>query len=67
MAAVYGHVGPLDENTENVADYAWRYEAFMVANEIAEDTKLHMFLAVFGPQAYKLLNWGSIWPREPEL
>ncbi|PFX14110.1 hypothetical protein AWC38_SpisGene21762 [Stylophora pistillata] len=37
MAVVFGHVGPFDENTEKFADYAGRYEAFMVANEIAED------------------------------
>ena len=56
MAAVYGHVGPFDENTEKFADYAGRYEAFMVANEIAEDRQVHVFLAVVGPQAYKLLK-----------
>ena len=56
MAAVYGHVGPFDENTEEFADYAGRYEAFMVANEIAEDRQVHVFLAVVGPQAYKLLK-----------
>ena len=33
MAAVYGHVGPFDENTEKFAHYAGRYEAFVVANE----------------------------------
>ena len=32
MAAVYGHVGPFDENTETFGDYGGRYEAFMVAN-----------------------------------
>ena len=37
MAAVYGHVGPFDENIEKFADYAGCYEAFMVANEIAKD------------------------------
>ena len=56
MAAVYGHVGPFDENIEKFADYAGRYEAFMVANEIAEDRQVHVFLAVVGPQAYKLLK-----------
>ena len=56
MAAVYGHVGPFDENTEEFVDYAGRYEAFMVANEIAEDRQVHVFLAVVGPQAYKLLK-----------
>ena len=56
MAAVYGHVGPFDENTKKFADYAGRYEAFMVANEIAEDRQVHVFLAVVGPQAYKLLK-----------
>ena len=53
MAAVYGHVGPFDENSGKCADYAGRYEAFMVANEIAEDRQAHVFLAVVGPQAYK--------------
>ena len=56
MAAVYGHVGPFDENTEEFADYAGHYEAFMVANEIAEDRQVHVFVAVVGPQAYKLLK-----------
>ena len=56
MAAVYGHVGPFDENSEKFANYAGRYEAFMVANEIAEDKQVHVFLAVVGPQAYKLLK-----------
>ena len=56
MAAVYGHVGPFDENTEKFADYAGRYEAFSVANAIAEDRQVHVFLAVVGPQAYKLLK-----------
>ena len=56
MAAVYGHVGPFDENIEKIADYARRYEAFMVANEIAEDKQVHVFQAVVGPQAYKLLK-----------
>ena len=56
MAAVYGHVGPFDENTEKCADYAGRYEAFMVANEIVEDRQVHVFLAVVRSQAYKLLK-----------
>ena len=56
MAAVYGHVGPFDENTEKFADYAGRCEAFMEANEIAEDRQVHVLLAVVGPQAYKLLK-----------
>ena len=56
MAAVYDHVGPFDENTEKFADYVGRYEAFMVANEIDEDRQVHVFLAVVGPQANKLLK-----------
>ena len=56
MAAVYGHMGPFDENTETFADYAGRYEAFMVANDIAEDRQVHVFLTVVGPQAFKLLK-----------
>lgn len=56
MAAVYGNVGPFDENTEKCADYAGRYEAFMIANDIAEDRLVHVFLVVVGPQAYRLLK-----------
>ena len=56
MAAVYGHVGPFDENTETCADYAGRCEAFMVANGIADERQVHVLLAVVGPQAYKLLE-----------
>ena len=42
-------MGPFDENTEKFADYAGRYEAFMVANEIAdEDKQVHVFLACSG-------------------
>ena len=56
MAAVYHHVGPFEENTEKFANYAGRYEAFMVANKIAKDRQVHVFLAVVGPQAYMLLK-----------
>ena len=56
MAAVYGHVGPFDENTEKFADYAGCYEAFMVANAIADERQVYVFLAVVGPQAYKMLK-----------
>lgn len=56
MAAVYGHVGPFDENTKKFANYAGHYEAFMVTNETAEERQVHVFLAVVGPQAYKLLK-----------
>ena len=28
----------------------------MVANEVAEDKQVHVFLAVVGPQAYKLIK-----------
>ena len=56
MAAIYGHVGTFDEDTEKCADYAERYETFMVTNEVAEDKQVHVFLAVVGPQVYKLIK-----------
>lgn len=56
MAPVYGHGGPFDENNAKSADYAGRCEAFMVANEIAEDKQVQVCLALVGPQPYKLLK-----------
>jgi len=49
-------VDPFDENTDKVAHYAGLYEAFMVVNETAEEryVQVHVFLAVVGPQTYKL-------------
>ena len=56
MAAVYGHVGPFDENIEKFADYVGRYEAFVTANAIEEEKQVHVFLAMVGPQTYQLLK-----------
>jgi hypothetical protein len=54
--AVFGALGPYDESIEQFADYADRCDAFMGANDIADDRKVNLFLATVGPSTYKLLK-----------
>ena len=54
--AVYGNIGAFDEETEKFEDYADRFNAFMAANDIADDKKTNLLLASIGPISYKLLK-----------
>ena len=56
MAALIGNIGPFDEKSEKFSDYADRFEAYVAANGIDNDKKVNVFLAVIGPDAYKLLK-----------
>jgi len=56
MAALIDNIGHFDEKSEKFSDYADRLEAYVVANEIDNDKKVNVFLAVIGPDAYKLLK-----------
>ena len=56
MAALIGNVGPLNDKSEKFSDYADRFEAFVAANDIDNDKKVNVFLAVIGPDTYKLLK-----------
>ena len=56
MAALIGNIGPFDEKSEKFSDYADRFEAYVAANDIDNDKKVNVFLAVIGPDAYKLLK-----------
>ena len=56
MAAIIGNLGPFDEKSEKFSDYIDRFEAYVVANDIDDDKKVNVFLAVIGPDAYKLLK-----------
>ena len=49
MAAIIGNLGPFDENAD-------RFEAYVAANDIDDDKKVNVFLAVIGPDAYKSLK-----------
>ena len=49
MAAIIGNLGPFDENAD-------RFEAYVAANDIDDDKKVNVFLAVIGPDASKLLK-----------
>ena len=54
--AVFGNISAFEENNELFADYADRCDAFMLANDIADDRKASLFLATIGPESYKLLK-----------
>jgi len=56
MAALIGNTGNFDEKSEKFSDYADHFEAYVAANEIDNDKKVNVFLAVIGPDAYKLLK-----------
>ena len=56
MAAHIGNIGAFDEKSEKFSDYADRFEAYVAANDIDDDKKVNVFLAVIGPDAYKLLK-----------
>ena len=59
MAVPIGNIGPFDEKSEKCSDYADRFEAYVAANDIDNDKKVNVFLAVIGPDAYKLLK--NVW------
>ena len=59
MAVIVGSLGHFDEKPEKFSDYADRFEAYVAANDIDDDKKVNVFLfflAVIGPDAYKLLK-----------
>ena len=56
MAAIIGNLGPFDLTSEELSDYADRFEAYVAAIDIDNDKKVNVFVAVIGPDAYKLLR-----------
>ena len=56
MAAIIGNLGPFDEKSEKFSDYSGRFEAYVAANDIDDDKKVNVFLAVIGPDAYNNPN-----------
>ena len=63
--AVYGNVGPFDEENEKFEDYADRFTAFTEVNGIVDDKKTNLFLATVGPNAYRLVK-NLCSPAEPK-
>ena len=59
MAAPLGNLGPFDEKSEKFSDYAERFEAYVVVNDVDDDKKVNVFPTVIGPDAYKLLK--NLW------
>ena len=51
MVAIIGNLGPFDEKSEKFSDYADRFEAYVVANDIDDDKKVNIFLAVIFPRS----------------
>lgn len=56
MASFIGNLAPFDENVELFSDYADRCASFLTANKVADEDRIHTFLAMVGPATYKLLN-----------
>ena len=54
--AIYGNVGHFQEEIECFTDYANRFDAFLLANEIQDARKSSLLLASIGPEPYKLLK-----------
>ena len=50
--AVYGNVGQFQEEIESFTDYADRFDAFLLANQIDDARKSSMLLATIGPEPY---------------
>ena len=56
VAALIGNIGPVDEKSVKFSDYVGRFEAYVAANDIDNEKKVNVFLAVIGPDAYNLLK-----------
>lgn len=59
-----GSIGPYEENTEQWSSYTERFECFVIANKIEDDTQVPTFLAVMGPKTYNLLRC-LVQPNKP--
>ncbi len=56
MAALIGKIGEYREGEEQFEYYLERLEQFFVANAIADDRAVSVFLTVIGPKSYGLLK-----------
>ena len=54
--AVYGNVGVFDEKVESFEDYRDMVDCFMSANSIDQAKRTDLFLAIIGPDAFKLVK-----------
>ena len=64
MAAFIGSIGEYREGKEEWSQYAERLNHFFSANGIEDEKKKDIFLAVIGPQTYKLLK-SLVTPAKP--
>ena len=56
MSTIIGTVGPFDDADKTFELYLSRVESFFLANDIADDKKLHVFLSLIGPKTFKLVT-----------
>ena len=54
--AVYGNVGVFEEKVESFEDYRDKVDCFMSANSIEQAKRTDLFLAIIGPEAFKLVK-----------
>ena len=53
---MYGNVGVFDKKVETFEDYRDRVDCFMSANSIDQAKRTDLFLAIIGPDAFKLVK-----------
>lgn len=64
MARYLGAPEPFDAASDDWAQYLQRFEHFVLANEIKDEQKLHLLLAIVGPQTFRLLT-NLVAPTKP--
>ena len=57
MAALIGHIGHFEGNTEPWNSYTERFGYFVLSNKIADDVVVPTFLSVMGYKTFNLLEW----------
>ena len=53
---VYGNVCVFEEKVESFEDYRDRVDCFMSANSIDQAKRTDLFLAIIGPESFKLVK-----------
>ena len=52
----YGSIREFTEGGEAFEDYVDRLDAYMEANNVAQEQKVNVFISSIGPKAFKLLK-----------
>ena len=64
MTALVGSPGEFEPSTDDWRLYAQRFDHFLLANGVTDDSKRHLLLALIGNATFKLLA-NLVAPRKP--